>query len=201
MVSQEHTFAIGESHPRRVCEQLQGRPLATALGHAKGGCASGAHDMRILGIDPGTIAAGYGIVEGDGPRLKVVVYGCIKVNRKDSFPLRLRTIYEGLCGIIERYRPEEAAVEEVFSGKSAKSSIKIGEARGIALLSAACAGLPVSSYPATVVKKSVVGLGSAHKEQVQEMVKIILGLPEVPEPQDAADALAIAICHYHRKSC
>lgn len=153
--------------------------------------------MRILGIDPGTVVSGYGIVEVKAGKLWAVAYGAVRARNKDPFPSRLKTIYEGLAKVIERYRPEQIAVEDVFAGKSIKSAIRIGEARGIALLSAATAGIPASSYPATVIKKSVVGFGSAQKGQVQEMIKLILELPEVPEPEDAADALAIAICHYH----
>ena len=158
----------------------------------------GIPSMRILGIDPGTIVSGYGIVEAKTGKLWAVAYGTVKARTKDPFSSRLKTIYEGLTKVIERYRPEQVAIEDVFAGKSIKSAIRIGEARGIALLSAATAGIPTSSYPATVIKKSVVGLGSAQKGQVKEMVRLILELPEVPEPEDAADALAIAICHYHQ---
>ncbi len=154
--------------------------------------------MRILGIDTGTRIAGYGIVDIlSGGRLYAVDYGVIRVNTKDAFPLRLKNIYEGLTNIIEKHKPDHAAVEEIFYGKNVKAALRIGEGRGIALLSAASANLPVSEYAATTVKKAVVGSGNAHKSQVQAMVKIILNLSELPEPFDAADALAIAICHSH----
>jgi crossover junction endodeoxyribonuclease RuvC len=154
--------------------------------------------MRILGIDTGTRIAGYGIVDIlSGGRLYAVDYGVIRANTKDAFPLRLKNIYEGLTNVIEKHKPDYAAVEEIFYGKNVKAALRIGEGRGIALLSAASANLPVSEYAATTVKKAVVGTGNAHKSQVQAMVKIILNLSELPEPFDAADALAIAICHCH----
>ncbi len=154
--------------------------------------------MRILGIDTGTNIAGYGIVDTfHGGRLKVIDYGVIRASAKDTFPLRLKNIYEGLTNIIKKHKPDHVAVEEIFYGKNVRTALRIGEGRGIALLSAAEANLPVSEYAATVVKKAVVGSGNAHKSQVQTMVKIILNLSELPKPFDAADALAIAICHSH----
>ncbi|MBM4083419.1 MAG: crossover junction endodeoxyribonuclease RuvC, partial [Planctomycetes bacterium] len=116
-----------------------------------------------------------------------------------SFPERLRQIFDGLTQVVRKHRPDCVAVEEIFYGKSVKSAIRTGEGRGVALLCAALAKLPVSEYAATVVKKAVVGVGSAHKQQVQEMVRVLLGLRGIPEPEDAADALAIAICHCHRR--
>ena len=154
--------------------------------------------MRVLGIDPGTKTAGYGVVEKKGNRLTALSYGAIKTGRNDSFPDRLKTIYDGLREVIAQYKPDAVAVEEVFYGKSVKAAIKIGEGRGVAVLCAAAADLPVSEYAPTVVKKSVVGVGGAHKTQVQQMVKVILNLPDIPEPDDVADALALAICHCHR---
>ncbi|HHT9126310.1 MAG TPA: crossover junction endodeoxyribonuclease RuvC [Candidatus Brocadiia bacterium] len=154
--------------------------------------------MRILGIDTGTQIAGYGIVDTlVGGRLHAVDYGIIRASAKDTFPLRLKSIYEGLTNVIKKHRPDHVALEEIFYGKNVRAALRIGEGRGIALLSAASANLPVSEYAATVVKKAVVGSGNAHKSQVQAMVKIILNLSELPKPFDAADALAIAICHSH----
>ncbi len=155
--------------------------------------------MRILGIDPGTIITGYGVVEDTDGSLSLVDYGTIKGGRKDSFPDRLKKIYDGLNKVIKKHKPGHVAVEKVFYGKSVKAAIKIGEGRGIAILCAASAGIPVSEYSPTVVKKSVVGSGSAQKLQVKEMVKVILNMPKCPEHFDASDALAIAICHCHRR--
>ena len=154
--------------------------------------------MRVIGIDPGTRVAGYAVVDKVGRDLRCVEYGAITAARNAAAPLRLKRIYEGLEEVIARHKPEVAAMEETFYGKSAKSAIRMGEGRGIAILAAAMAGLPVHTYAATLVKKAAVGVGSAHKSQVQQMVRAILNLPEVPEPEDAADALAIAICHCNR---
>ena len=154
--------------------------------------------MRVMGIDPGTRVAGYAIVDKIGTRLYAVDYGAIVTGRSDTFPARLKKIYDGLSGTIDLHAPDVVAMEEVFYGKNVKSAVRIGEGRGVAILCAASAGLPVEEYAATVVKKAVVGSGRAHKSQVQEMVRVILGLSEAPSPDDAADALAIAICHCNR---
>lgn len=155
--------------------------------------------MRVLGIDPGTLITGYGVVEDTGSGLSLIDYGIVKSRGRDRFPERLKKIYEGLNWVFEKHKPDHVAVERVFYGKSVKSAIKIGEGRGVAILCAALAGLPLSEYSPTVIKKSVVGVGSAQKRQVQEMVKVILNLPKLPEPFDSSDALAIAICHCHRR--
>ena len=154
--------------------------------------------MRVVGIDPGTRVAGWGAVERQGTRIKWLGHGVVRVDPKQPFAERLLTIHTGLASALAEYKPQWVAIEEVFYGKNVKSAIKIGEGRGVAMLAAAQAGLPVAEYAATVVKKAVVGGGGAHKTQVQEMVRIILGLPEPPSPLDASDALAIAICHCHR---
>ena len=154
--------------------------------------------MRILGIDPGTRVAGYGIVDKVAGDLKAVTWGAIRVRPSEDISKRLLEIHQGLAKVIEEYRPDEVALEEAFFGRSAKAALRIGEGRGAATLSAALSGLPVSSYAPTVIKKAVVGIGSASKEQVQRMVQVILGLKEPPTPLDAADALGIAICHAHR---
>ncbi len=155
--------------------------------------------MRILGIDPGTIVTGYGVVEDSNGSLRLIDYGTITSGKNDLFPDRLKKIYDGLSDVIKKHRPDYVAVEKVFYGKSVKAAIKIGEGRGVAILCAAAAGIPVSEYSPTVIKKSVTGSGGAQKAQVQEMVRIILNLSERPEPLDASDALAIAICHCHRR--
>jgi len=154
--------------------------------------------MRVLGIDPGTIVTGYGIVDDIKGKLFHVTHGLIEGKRKDSFPDRLKLIFDGLNEVIEKYKPDYMALEEVFYGKSVKSAIKIGEARGIAILCAASANIPMAEYAPTVVKRAVVGVGNAQKVQVSEMVKIVLALSEAPKKYDASDALAIAICHCHR---
>ena len=153
--------------------------------------------MKILGIDPGTRIVGYGIVEDQKGTLVAIHYGAIRTKAKNPISLRLRTIYEHLVQVIEQYTPEVAAIEKVFYGKNIQSSIRIGEGRGVALLAVAKANLDIHEYDATKIKKAVCGVGSARKHQVQSMVQTILQLPELPTPSDAADALAIAICHYN----
>lgn len=155
--------------------------------------------MRVMGIDPGTIVTGYGVVEEVSNSLSLVDYGTVAGGRKEYFPDRLKKIYDGLSKVIKKHKPDHISVEKVFFGKSVKAAIKIGEGRGVAILCAALAEIPLSEYSPTVIKKSVVGVGSAQKIQVQEMVRVILNLPKPPEPFDSADALAIAICHLHRR--
>ena len=154
--------------------------------------------MRILGIDPGTMVTGFGIVDDIRGKLSLVGYGTIEGRRKDSYPARLRMMFDGLSKAIEDYKPEQIALESAFYGKSVKAAIKIGEARGVAILCSALAGIPLFEYAPTEVKRAVVGIGNAQKEQVSKMVKVILSLSEIPEKYDATDALAIAICHCHR---
>ena len=154
--------------------------------------------MRVIGIDPGTLVCGYGIVDAEGSRMKAVHFGAVRVKDDMTFPERLVHIHNGLSEVIREHKPEVAAVERLFVGKNVRSAMRTGEGRGIAVLTAAIEGLPVYEYTPAEVKKGVVGVGRAHKTQVQEMVRIILGLEKVPRPQDAADALAIAICHCQR---
>ena len=154
--------------------------------------------MRILGIDPGTRTVGYGVIELIGASMRAVDYGVVDAKFTDDYSRRFAFIHEQLHRVILRNHPDVAVIEEVFSSKALKRSIEIGEGRGVAILTSALAGLPVESYSAKTVKKSVAGNGNAHKLQVQKMVKILLGLAELPRPDDAADALAIAICHSHR---
>ena len=153
--------------------------------------------MKILGIDPGTQIAGYGVLEKIGSKTRAIEYGSIVAGKNVAFPEKLKTIYCKVMDIISKHHPDQMAIEEVFFGKNIKAAIKIGEGRGIIFLCAAFANIPITEYAATVVKKAVVGNGNAHKWQVQEMVKIILGLPEIQFSEDASDALAIAICHSH----
>ena len=150
--------------------------------------------MRILGIDPGTGKTGYGLIEKQGNRLVHVDNGAIYTRRDEDLALRLKTIHDELAAIIHRYAPEAVAVEQIFVAKNALSALKLGHARGAALLSGVIAGLPVFEYSALQVKSAVVGYGRAEKTQVQHMVKILLNLPEIAQ-EDASDALAVAICH------
>jgi crossover junction endodeoxyribonuclease RuvC len=154
--------------------------------------------MRILGIDCGCDSTGYGIIDTDGRTHRMVVHGAIRTSAKQPFAERLRRISEALIQLIAQWSPEQVAVEEVFFAANAKSALKLGHVRGVALLEAARAGFTVAEYSALEVKSSVVGYGRAEKQQVQQMVKVLLNLAAVPESEDAADALALAICHAHR---
>jgi crossover junction endodeoxyribonuclease RuvC len=150
--------------------------------------------MRILGIDPGSRITGYGVVEKRGSSFLHVDNGCLILRPADPIPYRLEQIYSGLLEMLARYKPDAAAVEEVFFAKNAASSIKLGEARGVALLAAVQARIPVFEYATREVKQAITGFGQATKDQVQKMVKSVLGLPEIAQ-EDASDALAVAICH------
>jgi len=154
--------------------------------------------MLVLGIDPGTRHTGYGIVSKQGSRLLPVVFGVISPGGRRPLPERLRGIHDDLGALIAEHGPEVMALEEAFYSKNVRSAMRIGEARAIAILCAAEAGIPVVEYTPAVVKKAAVGSGRAHKSQVQVMVQRILGLAEPPASEDAADALAVAICHCNR---
>lgn len=149
----------------------------------------------ILGIDPGSRITGFGIINVVGSRNEYVTSGCIRVADK-SFPERLKKIFDNITEIIERYCPQEMAIEQVFMAKNAGSALKLGHARGAAIVAGVNQGLPVSEYSARQIKQSVVGSGAADKAQVQHMVKILLSLSDLPQ-EDAADALAAAMCHAH----
>ena len=153
--------------------------------------------MRVLGIDPGTLTSGYGIVAEEDHKLFHVVSGGISPSAKQPFPKRLKKIYEELEKIIEAYKPHVVVVEDLFVSKNIKSALKLGHARGVAILAAMNAELPVFEYAPLEVKQAVAGHGTAEKKQVQLMVKTLLDLPKAPHPADAADALAAAICHIH----
>ena len=154
--------------------------------------------MRVLGIDPGTMVTGFGVVDDIRGKLSSVSFGTIEGKRKDSFPDRLKMMFDGLNKAIKDYKPDQIVLESAFYGKSVKAAIKIGEARGVAIVCAALADIPLFEYAPTEIKRAVVGVGNAQKVQVSKMVKILLSLSEVPEKYDATDALAIAICHCHR---
>ena len=151
--------------------------------------------MKIFGIDPGTDRTGYGCVEAVGSRHRVVVSGAIRTPALGSFPEKLLAIHTGLAALLAECRPDCVAIENLFYATNARSALKLGHARGVAMLAAVEAGLPISEYTPAEVKRAVVGYGRAEKPQVQQMVKLLLGLDVVPTPHDAADALAVAICH------
>jgi crossover junction endodeoxyribonuclease RuvC len=151
--------------------------------------------VKIFGIDPGSRRTGYGCVERIGSRQALVICGSISSPPRATFPDRLNAIREGLAALLAQHRPDCVAVEDIFHARNVRSALKLGEARGVALLAAAEAGVPVVSYPPAVVKRAVVGYGRAEKHQVQRMVTLLLNLDRPPTPYDAADALAIALCH------
>jgi len=152
--------------------------------------------MRILGIDPGSRLTGYGLIEGRGQRLRHVDNGVIVTSSRSALPDRLKLIHDGIAELIDRYHPDVVAIENIFLARNAQSALKLGHARASAMLAALNAGLEVHEYTALQVKSAVVGYGKAEKHQVQQMVRTLLGLPEVAQ-EDAADALAVAICHLH----
>jgi crossover junction endodeoxyribonuclease RuvC len=154
------------------------------------------NSVRILGIDPGLRITGFGIIDKTGQKLAYVTSGCIRSNDKESLPLRLKTLLDGIGEVIATYQPNEAAIEKVFVNVNPQSTLLLGQARGAAICAAVISALPVSEYTALQVKQAVVGNGHARKEQVQEMVRRLLRLPGDPSA-DAADALACAICHAH----
>ena len=153
--------------------------------------------MMILGIVPGTAITGYGLVEKQGNHLKRIAFGAILTTPETPTALRLHQIYCQLKTIIEQYRPDMMAVEQLFFNKNVRTALTVGQARGVVLLAGAEAGLDIMEYTPLQVKMAVVGYGRAEKKQVQEMVRMLLCLNEIPKPDDAADALAIAICHAH----
>ncbi len=154
--------------------------------------------MRLIGLDPGLRLTGWGVIEVEGNRLRHVAHGVVKVTTEGSLSDRLRDLFEGVAAVVEAQRPLEAAVEETFVNVNPGSTLKLGQARGVVLLAPARAGLPVYEYAANLVKKSVVGAGHADKRQVAMMVGRLL--PGVAATADAADALAIAICHAHHRA-
>ncbi len=149
---------------------------------------------RVLGIDPGIAVMGYGLVEDNNDELTTIDYGCLSTSAKQATPDRLLTLYWALIDLIERHQPSEAAVE-LFVARNLGTALTVGQARGVAILAAANKGLPVYEYTPLEVKQNVTGYGHGSKRQIQEMVRIQLGLHSVPQPDDAADALAVAICH------
>ncbi len=153
--------------------------------------------MRILGIDPGYAIVGYGIVDYEANRFRVVDYGAVTTQAHTPFDLRLQTIYNGLSCLIEKYSPDAMSIEKLFFNTNTTTAIDVAQARGVIVLAAAQGGLDIAEYTPLQVKQSVVGYGRAEKKQVQEMTRLMLNLKAVPKPDDTADALALAICHAH----
>ena len=153
--------------------------------------------MRIFGIDPGSDRTGYGCVETDGSRHRIVVCGAITTPALAAFPDKLLLIHSRLAEILRECRPQAVAIENLFHAVNVRSALKLGHARGVAMLAAVESGVAVFEYTPAEIKRAVVGYGRAEKAQVQHMIKLILGLVAVPSPHDAADALAVAICHLH----
>ena len=158
----------------------------------------GRKDLIILGVDPGSMVTGYGLIKSNHQKNVLMDFGVIRTDSKESLPQKLKQIFEGLSQIIAQKHPDELAIEETFYSKNAKSALVMGQARGVAILAAACAKLSVWEYSPKEVKCSIVGRGDASKLQVQYMVRNLLELKDVPEPEDAADALAVALCHAQR---
>jgi crossover junction endodeoxyribonuclease RuvC len=156
--------------------------------------------VKIFGIDPGSDRTGYGCIERVGGRQALVICGSLAGPVSASFPDKLKAIHAGLLALLSRHRPDCVAVENIFHARNVRSALKLGHARGVALLAASEAGLPVVEYAPAEIKRAVVGYGRAEKHQVQHMVKLLLGLPAPPSPHDVADALAVAICHLHATS-
>ena len=154
--------------------------------------------FRVLGVDPAAAGAtGYGVIESDGRRCRMLRFGALRATRKgpEHFPERLREIHAMLAALIEEFQPHGVAVESVFTALNMKTALRLAEVRGVVLLAAAQQGIPVCSYSPREIKSSVAGYGNAAKEQMQLMVRALLGMSETPEPADAADALAVALCH------
>ena len=156
--------------------------------------------MRVFGIDPGSVRTGYGCVDTDGRRHTLVACGAISPPARASFPERLRVIHAELARLLRESRPDAVALENLFHANNVRSALKLGHARGVAMLAVIEAGCSLVEYTPAEVKRAVVGYGRAEKTQVQHMIKLLLGLDVAPEPHDAADALAVAICHVHAES-
>ena len=150
--------------------------------------------IKILGIDPGTATTGFGIIEISSNKKKAIDFGVISTHKDLPMPQRLAEIYTDLNKIIKRHKPDHIAIEQLFFATNSKTAISVGQARGVALLTAAQAGIEIAEYTPLQVKMAVTGYGQATKKQIQEMVKLLLGLEQIPKPDDVADALAIALC-------
>jgi len=151
--------------------------------------------MKILGIDPGTVVMGYGVIDAIEDEITLIDYGALTAVKKENIGERLHHLYKGILEVIQRHRPDAVAVEQPFISKNVRSAMAIGRAQAIALLAATGKGIPTYEYTPTQIKQRVANYGASNKEQIQEMVRLQLGLPEIPQPNDAADAIAVAICH------
>ncbi|MGC2238918.1 MAG: crossover junction endodeoxyribonuclease RuvC [Pyrinomonadaceae bacterium] len=153
--------------------------------------------MKVLGIDPGSETLGWGVVEGSGLKYSLTDFGTVKSSPKESFSKRLLKIGDGVQAVIEKFQPDVVSVEEAFYATNVKVALKLGQVRGVVLYLGEKNGLEISEFSPRLIKQTVVGYGNAEKHQVQEMVRLLLRLKTAPQPHDAADALAIAICHFH----
>ena len=153
--------------------------------------------MKVLGIDPGSETLGWGVVEGENLKYKLVDFGTVKSSPREKFSKRLLKIHEGVKAVIEKFEPDVLSIEESFYGVNVNVVMKLGQVRGAVIVLGELSGLEIAEYSPRLVKQTVVGYGNAEKHQVQEMVRLLLRLQKAPEPHDAADALAIAICHFH----
>lgn len=151
--------------------------------------------MRVLGVDPGTVVVGYGVIESKNDKIVMLDCGALNTSARSPIGERLSYLYNRLCEIVARYQPDALAVEQPFVSKNVSSALAIGKAQAIAILAAANKGIPTHEYTPAQIKQRVANYGASSKEQVQEMVRLQLGLSEVPQPDDAADALATALCH------
>ena len=154
--------------------------------------------MKVFGIDPGSARTGYGCVQSDGSRHRLIACGAIATPASSSFPEKLKLIHVALATLIAQHRPDCVAIENVFHAINARTALKLGHARGVAMLAAVEAGVPIAEYTPAEVKQAIVGYGRAEKKQVQSMIQLLLGLAAPPSPFDASDALAIAVCHLHK---
>jgi crossover junction endodeoxyribonuclease RuvC len=154
----------------------------------------------VFGVDPGSLRTGYGCIDTDGSRHRLVACGAITAPAAAGFPEKLLAIHQALSRLLCQHRPDCVVVESVFHAANVRSALKLGHARGVALLAAAAGGYPLIEYTPAEIKLAVVGYGRAEKHQVGEMVRLLLGLDEAPQPHDASDALAVAICHVHASS-
>jgi crossover junction endodeoxyribonuclease RuvC len=153
--------------------------------------------MIILGVDPGTAITGYGVLQSNGEDLETIAYGAITTPSDWLMPRRLLHVYQELTALIAKHRPTDAVIEKLFFSKNVRTALSVGQARGVALLAASQAGLVIHEYTPLQIKQAVVGYGRAEKQQIQQMVRMLLRLDSIPQPDDAADALAVAICHAH----
>jgi crossover junction endodeoxyribonuclease RuvC len=153
--------------------------------------------MKVLGIDPGSETLGWGVVEGENLKYKLVDFGTVKSSPREKFSKRLLKIHEGVNAVIEKFQPDVLSIEDAFYSVNVNVAMKLGAVRGVVIVLGELSGLEIAEYSPRLVKQTVVGYGNAEKHQVQEMVRVLLRLQKAPEPHDAADALAIAICHFH----